>query len=174
MVLSCAGRCRATSCRIFLILDHGRHVRPHGNIMRGVRVRRKNIAQFGVHRDAVTRQIGQSAPDRRRSGVGQYADLNTVFCSSGCIHASRAPNGYAKNSTFFWLVFLRDEVDALLEVLTDALVIRRRLRFALQPLDAVDAVRCGQSAVLRVIAGCRCERPAPPDRCQPFRLPHPT
>mgnify|MGYP007014242700 CR=1 FL=1 len=63
----------------FLILDHGWHVRPHGNIVRGVRVRRKNIAQFGVHRDAVTRQIGQSAPDRRRSGVGQYADLDTVF-----------------------------------------------------------------------------------------------
>ena len=28
----------------FCILDHGRHVRPHGNIVRGVRVRRKNIA----------------------------------------------------------------------------------------------------------------------------------
>ena len=45
---------------------------------------------------------------------------------------------------------MRDEVDALLEVLTGALVIRR-LRLALQPLDAVDAVRCGQSAVLRVV-----------------------
>ena len=125
-------------------------MRPHGNIVRGVWVRRKNIAQFGVHRDAVTRQIGQSAPDRRRSGIGQYADLDTVFLQQRLHPPVARAERICEKQHVFLAGILRDEVDALLEVLTDALVICR-LRLALQPLDAVDAVRCGQSAVLRVV-----------------------
>ena len=109
-------------------------------------VRRERMAEFGVHRDAVTRQIGQSAPDRRRSGVGQYADLDTVFLQQRLHPLVARAERICEKQHVFLAGILRDEVDALLEVLADALVIRR-LRLALQPLDAVDAVRCGRTAV---------------------------